>query len=161
MKCFAAEQALCRAKYEVLDSSPTPQGSLSARILRGVRYGAGFAAACLVVGALRSIVAVIGGARINWLSGGDARQIAAYVSGFLIAGVFLSLVWHWIKSRVSLYAAFAVAGIIAMTAIMAGEDKGLVGREPFDWWVTIALGILFGSAGAFGFSRRGSARSAT
>ena len=110
--------------------------------------GASLAAFAIGVGLLRALFAALRGTRISFELG-DVRMLAAYVGGFVIAGMIVSAAWPALRQKRSKQAVLAFAGMIVACAIVIGM-KGLVGWEVVDGIIVVGLGSLFGLAFARG-----------
>lgn len=80
----------------------------------------------------------------------DLVQMAAYVSGFALAGAVVGAVRPLERGRAAVYGAMAMGGAIVMN-IIAISDEGFAGMDRLDWFAMSAIGALFGLAGARGF----------
>ena len=124
---------------------------LARRLGIGALVGAAVAGACLIVGVLRAVTAIIlHRYKPAPFTSDDVKVLAYYVGGFTVAGILVSAIWPLLTSRVARYLAFSLAGIVVMVAILAAEG-GLLAHGRSDWIIAILLGILFGCA--FGWGR--------
>jgi hypothetical protein len=81
------------------------------------------------------------GARLSPLTGEDFRFASYYVGGFALGGGLVGGVLPRARGLVSRHVAFAAAGMIVMTAIMA-TDGGLRAHDAIDWTVFSVVGDL-------------------
>lgn len=119
--------------------------------LRGALFGGAIGVAFLGVGILRAALFLLSGHRLAPISADDLRLATFYVGGFALAGTLLGGFWQMFRSKATAYVGFAFAGMIIMTAIMAGEKGGLRGNDAVDWVVLLSLGAGFGCAFGRGF----------
>ena len=127
-------------------------GSLSVGgALRGALFGGAIGVAFLGVGILRAALFLLSGHRLAPISADDLHLATFCVGGFALAGTLLGGFWQMFRSEATAYVGFAFAGMIIMTAIMAGEKGGLRGNDAVDWVVLLSLGAGFGCAFGRGF----------
>lgn len=127
-------------------------------VLRGGFYGAlvglGGAVFCLAVAALRALVAILGGQRFAPPSGSDARLLAFYVGGFVVAGVVAGAAGPLLPGRFGTYLRFAVGGMVVVLAIAIASAGSLSAMGTADWIMVPALGTAFGCAAAYGYLKQ-------
>ena len=123
--------------------------------IEGALLGLGFAAVALLVGVIRALVVILGGARVSGgLSSEDRRLLVFYVGGFTAAGFLIGAVWPLLPGKLGRYVAFAFGGIVMVFAIVAGDKGGLAALDRTEAVVKTSLGIIFGLAAAYGYLRQ-------
>ena len=118
----------------------------------GALGGAVIAGFALVVGLGRIVLALLSGRPTEAVSGADVRLLAFYVGGFVLAGALVGMLRTFVTSTVGMFGAMALGGVVVMCTI-AVADEGLAAMTRGDWIMMTVLGIIFGCAGAYGFTR--------
>lgn len=129
------------------------QFSLGGRIARGAAWGAGAGALLIGIGLIRAFFVVLGGRRIEALAGKDLRVLAFYVGGFAIGGATFGALRPLLRGTVGIYVGCMLVGVIVMLAIALGDQGKLGALDAVDWVALPAMGMLFGGAVAYGYTR--------
>ena len=133
--------------------SRTDWSLLSFHIASGTAIGALAGVFFIGIGVARAGLALLTGARMSPLTDEDLRLATYYVGGFALGGGLVGGVLPRARGVVGSYLAFAAAGMIVMTAIMA-SDGGLRTHDTVDWTVLLAVGAVFGLAFGIGWKGR-------
>jgi hypothetical protein len=133
---------------------PRSHPPLAWRAARGALFGALLGVVFIGIGALRAMVALLSGTRIQALTAADVRPLVFYIGGFGAAGALLGATRPLLRTRAATYAGFAIGGAIVMIAIMAGDEGGLASINPTEWVVIPLAGALLGCAFARGWLAR-------
>ena len=123
------------------------------RITSGALVGAAVGALCIGVGVLRILLATASGRHVAPITSDDLKGLALYVGAFTVAGMLVTAIWPSLRTRPAKYVGFSLGGIVVTVAILAFEKGGFAAADGVDWTVTVLLGILFGCAFAYGYTR--------
>ena len=126
-------------------------------VFRGALEGAGVGfvfAVCLIgIGLLRALLALVSGRHLAALTGQDARLLAFYVGGFVVAGGLIGAAGPFLPGRVGTYARFVFGGMVVVLAIVIGDQGSLAATDSMDWIFIPVLGTVFGLAAAYGWTK--------
>lgn len=129
------------------------QRSLPSRVIRGAAAGAAVGLCFIAVGLVRAAVFLLGGGHIPGFTGRDWRMLVFYVGGFTLGGAVLGVVRPLLRGNVGVYIGCMLVGVVVMFTIAISDKGSLWALDPPDWIAFAAMGILFGAAGAFGWTR--------
>lgn len=115
------------------------------RAFLGALGGAFFAALALAVGAVRIVIALAGGTRIE---SEELQWVVFYVGGFVLAGAAVGLLWPLTRTGAGRYIVGVLGAAIGLLMMM----RGVYGPPPvwdaghwFSWVVcTSVFGIFLG-----------------
>ncbi|HEY9225638.1 MAG TPA: hypothetical protein VIP11_03255 [Gemmatimonadaceae bacterium] len=127
---------------------------MARQLWRGALIGVGVGSIFIVVGLLRAGLFLLTGGRLSALSANDARIAVFYLGGFGLAGALVGVLLPRARTAVRIYAAFALAGMVVVIAIMAAAKGGLTSHDRLDWFLFMSTGAVFGCAAAYGLSKR-------
>ena len=127
--------------------------SLSRRVVVGAALGVAAGASFVAVGLVRVAVFLLGGGRLGALNADEWQGIAYYVGGFGVGGALFGALRPLLPGKRSVYAGCMLVGVIVMLAIALSDKGSLSALDRGDWVVLPALGMLFGAAGAYGWTR--------
>jgi hypothetical protein len=123
--------------------------------LRGALEGAGvgfvFAALLIGVGVLRALIVKASGRHLAPLTAQDARLLAFYVGGFVVAGSLIGTAAPFFPGRFGTYARFVFGGMVLVLAIVIGDQQNLGALDGIEWIIVPVLGTVFGLAAAYGW----------
>ena len=129
------------------------QSPLGRRIARGATLGAAAGTLLVCVGLIRVVIALLAGGRIGAPGARDLRLLAFYVGGFAVGGAVFGALRPLLRGTAGVYDGCMLVGVIVMLAIALGDKGSLRALDTFDWVVLPALGVLFGGAAAWGYTR--------
>ncbi len=129
-----------------------PSVSIFKNAASGALVGAAFAGFCLLVGLGRIVFVLLSGRTMEAVSWDDARLLAFYVGGFVLAGAVVGVLRPLLRSGAAMFGAMALGGAIVTNTIAIAE-KGLYSMSRVDWIAMTIMGALFGCAAAYGFVR--------
>ena len=121
--------------------------------LKGALYGFVVSLVFLGIGLIRAVIAIASGKHMNPLTAQDARLLLFYVGGFTAAGALVGTLAPLLRTKFSIYLGASLAGIVVMFAIAVGDKGSLSALDGFDYVAMPLLGVLFGCAGAYGWTR--------
>jgi peptidoglycan/LPS O-acetylase OafA/YrhL len=127
--------------------------SLSRRVVLGAALGITVGALFVGVGLVRAVMFLLGGGRLDALDGDDLRTIAYYVGGFGVGGALFGALKPVLRGKIGIYAGCMLVGVIVMLAIGLSDKGNLGAFDAFDWLALPGLGMLFGAAAAYGWTR--------
>lgn len=122
--------------------------TLFQRATRGAAAGALLAAIAIGVGVIRGALFLLTGGKMALPDLATVRAVAAYATGFTVAGAVVGAVLPYLRTGFSQYAGFALGGAIVGAALVLGETR-VVTRV--DWFIGPGLGAFFGCAMAYGW----------
>lgn len=127
--------------------------SFPRRVIVGAALGFAAGALLVGVGAIRVAAFILGGGRLEASDAGDLRWIAYYVGSFGLGGALFGALRPLLRGNGGVYAGCMLVGVIVVLAIALSDQGSLGALDATDWVVLPGMGMLFGAAAAFGWTR--------
>jgi hypothetical protein len=135
--------------------APRHSSSIARRVGLGALLGLGAGILLVGVGIARIAVFLLGGGRLAAIDAGDVRALTFYVGGFGAGGALIGALRPLLHGKGGVYVGCMLAGIVVMLAIAVGDKGSLSALDGVDWVAMPLMGMVFGSAAAYGFTRNG------
>ena len=127
--------------------------SLARRTALGAALGSGAGVLLVSVGLVRAAALLLGGGRLEPVEARDLRGLAFYVGGFGTGGALFGALRPVLRGRAGVYTGCMLVGVVVMLAIALGDKGSLAALDAVDWVVLPGMGVLFGCAAAYGWTR--------
>jgi hypothetical protein len=133
--------------------TPRHSSSFARRVGLGALLGIGAGILLVGVGVARIAVFLLSGGRLAELEADDVRILVFYVGGFGAGGALIGALRPLLRGKGGVYVGCMLAGIVVMLAIAIGDKGRLSALDGVDWVAMPLMGMVFGSAAAYGFTR--------
>ena len=117
-------------------------------LFRGLLVGFGL----IGLGVLRALLVMLSGQSVTGPSMADVRPLAFYVVGFSLAGGFIGAFRPWLRLAAVRYTVFSVAGLIAVSSIVAGSDARIE-WDRLTFMILTPIGVILGLFGVYAVER--------
>lgn len=133
------------------------QPSLPRRVAQGAAVGSALGLALVAVGFVRFAFFLLTGGRTRPNTETEThtmiRVLSFYVGGFAVGGALFGAMRPLLRGRTGVYIGCMIAGVIVTFAVLIA-DRETFGTLPWPFWILFAaLGMIFGSAFAYGWTR--------
>jgi hypothetical protein len=129
-----------------VDEPDQPIVEAFARAVLGAAMGLLFSLICLTVGALRSLLVLLLGRRLDLT--GLWPDVAWYVLGLVAAGAVMGAAWPRRDVRWRQYLAGALAGMTVFAVLARLSDGPVSAWQPHTYMMVMGLGTVFGGVAA-------------